>query len=480
MKKKSFFAILIIILSMFLSSVAYAKEIPISVSVDGSIVNFPDAKPFIDSAGRVQTPAKFIGEALGAVVEWSGKEQKAVFSRGTIEMVLYIGKKEYYLNGTKKLMDTAATIKNGRTFVPAKYVAEAFGASTAWVGASQMVRITRQKISDSLEEGKDVKEGTLVNTRDEFIQVLKTAANTLQPTVILNCNNYVDSVFNLNNINIYGINQLGRSGTYENGKVQITIKIGYSQEFRISQASKNQLAKSRLTTEDKKVIEKINVIIANTIKENMTDYEKELALHDYLIKYAKFDYDNFIESNVPKEAYTPYGLLVDGTGVCQAYAETTKLLLNAAGIECEIITGTADGGSHAWNIVKLDGEYYMLDVTWDDTFPDVKGKVGYSYFNLTSEQLSKNHVWDKSKWPVANGKKYNYFIYNNLVADNYDDFKQLVIDQIKKGQKNIYIYVNDYSKDKYNLDFIFDYYRGKFNYVEPQSNSPVMEINLQG
>jgi hypothetical protein len=81
------------------------------------------------SNGRTQTPARFIGEELGATVTWDGTSQKATFVKDNKRLILYIGKKEYELDGKTLQMDTAALFHEGRTFVPARYVAEAFGAT---------------------------------------------------------------------------------------------------------------------------------------------------------------------------------------------------------------------------------------------------------------------------------------------------------------------------------------------------------------
>jgi hypothetical protein len=478
MKKTWFAIVLLFVCSILFSSAAHAQDMSVGVSVNGKNVYFPDAKPFIDSAGRIQTPAKFIGEAMGAAVTWSGSERKAVFTRGKVVMELYIGKSEYSVSGTKKSMDTAAILKGGRIFVPVKYVAEAFGANAWWNGDERKVQITLPGTAESIIEGKDVEEGIIVNSRDEFVRTLKAASYTLQPSVVISTAKYSYEVFDLNNINIYGVNRLRSKTLIENGKIKITVDLGYTQEYKISQSLKNSLAESRMTPEDRDVLDKVNSIIGQIIKDGMTDYEKELKIHDYMVLSSKFDYDNLIANTVPPESFTPYGLLINGAGVCQAYADSAKLLLNAAGIECEVITGTADGSSHAWNIVKLDGQYYMLDVTWDDVIPDRKGKVSYSYFNLTSNRLAKDHVWDKSKWPDANGTRYNYFVYNDLIADNYNDFKQLVKDQIDEGKKDILIYLGNYNKEEYGLDFIFDYYNGSVDYTEPEGNNSVIEIRL--
>ncbi len=122
-----------------------AFEVPLRVIVNGKRVNFPDAQPFIDSNKRTQTPARFIGEALGATVSWDEKAQKATFVLEGKKLVLYIGKKDYEISGQKKQMDTVALLKEGRTFVPARYVAEAFGANVEWDGAINTVYISKTK-----------------------------------------------------------------------------------------------------------------------------------------------------------------------------------------------------------------------------------------------------------------------------------------------------------------------------------------------
>ena len=118
---------------------------PLRVVVNGEQIKFPDALPFIDGSGRIQTPTRFIGEELGATVSWDQEGQKATFVLGDKKLTLYIGKREYELNGETKQMDTVALLKEGRTFVPARYVAEAFGATVNWDGAVRTVYVEMKK-----------------------------------------------------------------------------------------------------------------------------------------------------------------------------------------------------------------------------------------------------------------------------------------------------------------------------------------------
>ena len=91
----------VFVLTILLTNVSHAINIPLRVVVDGEEVNFPDAQPFIDANGRTQTPSRFIGEAIGATVTWDGNAKKAVFKMGGTTLELFIGKKEYQLDGQK-------------------------------------------------------------------------------------------------------------------------------------------------------------------------------------------------------------------------------------------------------------------------------------------------------------------------------------------------------------------------------------------
>jgi hypothetical protein len=150
--KKITFAIAVVLVMVALFSVFNVfGEMPLRIVVDGERLYFPDAQPFIDSNGRTQTPARFIGEELGATVTWDGTAQKATFVKDSKKLILYIGKKEYELDGNKLQMDTAALLQDGRTFVPARYVAEAFGSTVRWDSAVRTVYVDIVKVVSTPE-----------------------------------------------------------------------------------------------------------------------------------------------------------------------------------------------------------------------------------------------------------------------------------------------------------------------------------------
>jgi|GEM_PF-867790 len=148
------------------------------------------------------------------------------------------------------------------------------------------------------------------------------------------------------------------------------------------------------------VYDKAKEIIKNIIKPGMSDLQKEKAIHDYIVLNTKYDYDNYNNHTLQIWDGNPYGILIKGTGVCEGYADTTKLLLDMEGIDCIVVTGNAIGSTegHAWNIVKIDGKYYQLDTTWEIGNKQTNF-VRYEYFNLSDKEMSEDHNWDKTKYP---------------------------------------------------------------------------------
>ena len=134
-------------------------------------------------------------------------------------------------------------------------------------------------------------------------------------------------------------------------------------------------------------------IIGSIVKPGMDEHEKVKVIHDYVVKHVSYD--------MSKQAYSAYEALANSSAVCQGYTLLTYQLLKEAGIQNHIVIGKGNGEDHAWNLVNIENKWYHLDTTFDDPVPDKAGRVTYSYFNISDEQLSKDHVWDRSKYPAA-------------------------------------------------------------------------------
>ena len=116
----------------------------------------------------------------------------------------------------------------------------------------------------------------------------------------------------------------------------------------------------------------VDAAIASCVTDGMSDYEIAKALHDYLALNNEYDM-RYYSGGMPRISYTAYGALVNRTSVCAGYALAYERLMDQVGIPCEYVTGMTTSGSHAWNIIQIDGEWYHVDVTWDDPTPDREG-----------------------------------------------------------------------------------------------------------
>ncbi len=155
----------------------------------------------------------------------------------------------------------------------------------------------------------------------------------------------------------------------------------------------------------------------NNMRKDMSDYDKILQIHDYIVEKGEYDTRLFSEGEVPPESYSTYGILTLGVGVCESYAKSMKYLLDEAGIESMIVIGTSRGENHAWNLVRIDDEYYHIDATWNDPITEDGSQIiRHNFFNLSDEQIGKTHNWIREDYPKANGEKYNYYNYNGLIA----------------------------------------------------------------
>jgi hypothetical protein len=84
--------------------------------------------------------------------------------------------------------------------------------------------------------------------------------------------------------------------------------------------------------------------------------------------------------------------------------------MQKVGIPSAYVLGYANDQYHAWNIVKLDGKHYAMDVTWDDPVNAKKGKYYYNYFNITDKKISADHVRAdvSAALPTAKGTDCSY------------------------------------------------------------------------
>ncbi|MCD7776007.1 MAG: S-layer homology domain-containing protein, partial [Firmicutes bacterium] len=134
--------------------------------------------------------------------------------------------------------------------------------------------------------------------------------------------------------------------------------------------------------QEEAVTEKVAEVIESFgFTDETTDYEKVLAVYDYICENVEYDYAGLSDSSDLLK-YTAYGALIENSAVCQGYAALVYRFITEIGISARMIAGTSSGTNHAWNIVKLGSCYYNLDSTWD------AGSSSYSYFLKCSDNFA--------------------------------------------------------------------------------------------
>lgn len=169
----------------------------------------------------------------------------------------------------------------------------------------------------------------------------------------------------------------------------------------------------------KQELTQVSQKVISSLSDPGNEWQTELEIHDYIVDNCRYKLEE------PKLVYSSsYGALVNGQAACEGYSKAAKLLFDMAGIESAVVSGISKGfdgenGAHMWNAVKIDGEFYYLDCTWDDPInKDEKDVKFYSYFNVTTDMISQTHS-DFSYDFKCNATEANYFIKTGRFFDEY-------------------------------------------------------------
>lgn len=193
----------------------------------------------------------------------------------------------------------------------------------------------------------------------------------------------------------------------------------------------------RDTSDDmKSALELSRIRIVENIKD-CDDYEKLLYIHDYLTENCKY-----IESGV-ENIDNAYGCLVDKNANCEGYAKAFKYICDGLNIPCAVTVGNSfDGRNHAWNQVQLDGEWYNVDVTWDDCDDEFVGV--HTYF-LCDDKDFASHYPDSELMPVFECTSYNrnYYVKSNCFIRTQNDAERILAERLKDISGNIELKFSD-------------------------------------
>ena len=172
--------------------------------------------------------------------------------------------------------------------------------------------------------------------------------------------------------------------------------------------------------------------ILNAVPSTYSEYEKVKYIYEYLVKGV-----DYVEGAPDNQNI--YSALVGKRTVCAGYAKAVQYLLTKLGVHCTYVTGKATAedrtDAHAWNIVRCNGKYYYVDVTWaDPLFMEDAIKVDdiiYDYLCCSENVIGSTHTLDEGyEYPACNSEDLDYYRLNNMFYDRADS------SQILRAMKN--------------------------------------------
>lgn len=142
------------------------------------------------------------------------------------------------------------------------------------------------------------------------------------------------------------------------------------------------IEKSYTESEIKEINQKVASILKEEVNDKTTLEEKIKAIHDYVINHSKYDSERSDSKIVKYRSDTAYGNLIQGFGLCGGYTDSMAIFLNLLGIKNYKVSSE----NHVWNALELNGNWYHLDLTWDDPITTNQTDIlEYNFFLIDTD-----------------------------------------------------------------------------------------------
>lgn len=218
-------------------------------------------------------------------------------------------------------------------------------------------------------------------------------------------------------------------------------KITFTGSYRFSQ--------EEVARKQEQIDDYVNQCLAG-MPEEADEYEKVKYVYEYLIHHTDYD-------AAAKDSQNICSVFLERRSVCQGYAKATQYLLNRAGVFSTLVLGRVVGGEgHAWNLVRIDGEYYYVDTTWGDaSYQAVGGSnypaekiptINYDYLCVTTEQMERTHTPDNVvELPLCTAIEANYYVREGAYFTAWDEekIKKIFTDSYERGEAYVTLKCED-------------------------------------